>query len=447
MALITDHPTVKKLNENKTLSSRSKPKTKLDADWLRTICLNAGADDVGFVEIAREEISDQKDDILSSFPCTKTLISFVCKLNRENIRVPARSIANVEIHLVNDHTNNVARNIVGLLEKEQVMAINPAIGFPMEMDNWPEKTWVVSHKPIAVAAGLGKMGIHRSVIHPKYGSFILLGTVLIGAELDSYSKPLSYNPCIECKLCAYACPTGAISSDGYFNFANCLTHSYREFLGGFSDWVDNIVGSKNKKDYRKKFSDAETVSLWQSLTYGGNYKSVYCIAACPAGENVIGQFIDNRKKFVKDIIKPLHYKKETVYVIPGSDAEDYVTRRFPNKVIKKIGNGLRPKTIKGFLDALPLVFQRSQSENLETIYHFSFTGKEKHKATVIIKNKSVDVYYKHIEKPNIHIIADSNTWLKFLAKEKSMLWALFFFKIRIKGSPRLLLNFKKCFPL
>jgi hypothetical protein len=29
------------------------------------------------------------------------------------------------------------------------------MGFPMEMDRFPEKIWTVSHKPIAVAAGLG----------------------------------------------------------------------------------------------------------------------------------------------------------------------------------------------------------------------------------------------------------------------------------------------------
>ena len=29
-------------------------------------------------------------------------------------------------------------------------------------------------KPIAVEAGLGHMGIHRSVIHPRFGSFILV---------------------------------------------------------------------------------------------------------------------------------------------------------------------------------------------------------------------------------------------------------------------------------
>jgi len=52
----------------------------------------------------------------------------------------------------------------------------------MEQDRFPGKIWVVSHKPVAVAAGLGHMGIHRNVIHPKFGNFIVLGTVLIDAQ-------------------------------------------------------------------------------------------------------------------------------------------------------------------------------------------------------------------------------------------------------------------------
>jgi hypothetical protein len=54
--------------------------------------------------------------------------------------------------------------------------------------------WVVSHKPVAVAAGLGRMGIHRNVIHPRFGNFILLGTILIDAEVSRYDHPIDYNP-------------------------------------------------------------------------------------------------------------------------------------------------------------------------------------------------------------------------------------------------------------
>ena len=438
--------TTKTVQKEGHLSENQKKVKDIDTNWLHTICSEAGADDAGFVEIEREAISNQKSDILELFPYTKTLISFVCKLNRDNIRVPARSTANLEYHLVNEHTNNVARKIVAALEKERIRAVNPAIGFPMEMNRWPEKVWVISHKPIAVEAGLGKMGIHRSVIHPKYGSFVLLGTILINRSLTSYSKPLNYNPCIECKLCSVACPTGAISPDGHFSFANCLTHTYRELLGGFIDWTENIVESKSRKDYRKRVSDAETVSMWQSLTYGGSYKSVYCIAVCPAGEDVVTHFLEDKKEFIEKIVKPLQSKAEDIYVLPGSDAEDHVSKHFPGKKAKKIGNGLRPRTINGFLEALPLIFQRNKSEGVDTTYHFTFTGKEKMKATVIIRNKSVTVLSDHMETAQIHVTADSNTWLKFLAKERGIIWALFLRRIRVKGPLRLLQAFGRCFP-
>lgn len=445
MLQLDDHPTVKHFYETNNSHPR-RAATALDAERLRKFCLGAGADDVGFVEIDRSEIADQRNDILAVFPHTKTLLSFVCRMNREDIRSPARSVANLEFHHTGDHVNEVARKIVAALEEQGVRALNPAMGFPMEMDRWPAKFWVVSHKPVAVAAGLGQMGIHRNVIHPKFGSFILLGTVLLDAEVTAHDKPLDYNPCVECKLCVSACPVGAIGADGYFNFSACYTHNYREFMGGFTNWVEKIAESKSAQDYRRKVTDSETVSMWQSLSFEANYKSAYCMAACPAGGDVIGPFLMNRKEFLTDVVKPLQGKVETVYVVPGSDAEAYVPRRFPHKRTKRVSNGLRPHTIRGFLEGLPLVFQRQQSASLDAAYHFTFTGEEEAKATVLIRNQSLEVKDGHIGDADIQIAADSRTWLGILAKERSLVWALLRRKIRIKGSPRLLLAFGRCFP-
>ena len=231
---LDEHPTVRHFHEN--ADKRPACPTVLDAAGLRQLCLDCGADDAGLVEIGRPDLDNQRDDILRVFPPSKTLLSFVCRMNREPIRSPARSVANLEFHHTGDNINEVARKVVATLEKQGVRALNPAMGFPMEMDRFPGgKVWVVSHKPVAVAAGLGHMGIHRNVIHPKFGDFILLGTVLIDAEATAYDQPLSYNPCLECKLCVAACPVGAISPDGQFNFSACFRHNYREFMGGFTD--------------------------------------------------------------------------------------------------------------------------------------------------------------------------------------------------------------------
>ena len=206
------------------------------------MCLDAGADDVGFVDIDEPAMANQRKDVLTAFPRTKTLVSLVCRMNPESIRTPFRSVANLEFHHTTDEGNEVARRIVERLATLGVRALNPAAGFPMEMDRFPgDKIFVVSHKPVAVAAGLGHMGIHRNVIHARFGSFILLGTLLVDAEVTAYSRPIAYNPCLECKLCVAACPTGAISADGHVDFSACQTHNYREFMGGFTDWVEKIA--------------------------------------------------------------------------------------------------------------------------------------------------------------------------------------------------------------
>ncbi|MFQ5652119.1 MAG: SCP2 sterol-binding domain-containing protein [bacterium] len=427
-------------------TSRRAKDEPVDPNWLKEICLQAGADDIGFVELDRPEIADQKEDILTALPSTRTLLSFVCRLNREPIRSPARSVANLEFHHTGDQVNAVAHRIVAELEHSGIRAVNPAMGFPMEMDRWPGKLWVVSHKPVAVAAGLGRMGIHRNVIHPRFGNFILLGTILMEAEVRQYSQPIDFDPCLECKLCVAACPVGAISPEGYFNFSACYTHNYREFMGGFTDWVETIVASKNAKDYRGEVRDSESVSMWQSLSFGANYKAAYCMSVCPAGEDVIGPYLDDKRTFLKEVVHPLQKKEETVYVIPNSDAEAHVKRRFKSKRTKQVGNGLRPQSIRGFLNGLPLVFQPEQSRGMDTTYHFLFTGEEQTEATIRIQNKTLSVMPGEVGKADIHITADSRTWLRFLAKETNIVWALLRRKIRVKGSIQLLKAFGRCFP-
>lgn len=444
---LADHPTVRRFHENAGNRRGAEREGKLDAARLRQMCLNFGADDVGLVEIGRPALDDQRDDILRFFPPAKTLISFVCRMNREPIRSTARSAANLEFHHAGEAVNEVARKIVAALERDGIRAVNPAMGFPMEMDRFPGgKIWVVSHKPAAVAAGLGMMGVHRNVIHPKFGNFILLGTVLADAEATAYDQPIDYNPCLQCKLCVAACPVGAIYPDGGFNLSACYTHNYREFMGGFTDWVEQIASSKSATDYRTKVADTESASMWQSLSFGANYKAAYCLSVCPAGEDVIGPYLADKPAFLQEVVRPLAEKRETIYVVPGSDAEEHVSRRFPNKRTRRVGNGLRVRTIASFLRGLALTFQPGKSKGLNAVYHFAFTGREEQQATVIIQGGKLEVRDGLHGEAQLRVTADSETWLGFLAKERRLLWALLRRKIRIKGSPKLLVAFGKCFP-
>ena len=186
--------------------------------------------------------------------------------------------------------------------------------------------------------------------------------------------------------------------------------------------------------------------MWQSLAFGPNYKAAYCLAVCPAGDDVIGPFLTDRKAFLKDTVRPLTEKEETVYVIPGSDAEEHVARRFPRKKVKPVGSGIRSTSIVGFLFGLKLLFQPGKAAGLNAVYHFTFTGREEKQATVTIRDGTLQVQDGHQGEADLRVTADSETWLGFLAKERGLLWALLRRKIRVQGPPRLLLAFGKCFP-
>ncbi|WP_139251257.1 2Fe-2S iron-sulfur cluster-binding protein [Roseibium suaedae] len=444
---LEDHPTVRRLRETGAEDSKASERRPLDAEELRELALACGADDVGVVEIGRAELDPQRAEILRHYPWTRSLLSIVIKMAREPVRGTPRSVSNLEFHRAGHETNEVAARIVARLQDRGVRAVNPAMGFPMEMQQNPGNAiWIVSHKPVAVAAGLGRMGIHRNLIHPKFGNFVLLGTVLLDQEIGAVDEPIDFNPCLECNLCVAVCPVGAIKPDGEFNFQACFTHNYREFMGGFNDWVEQVADSRDAIDYRKRVNEPETASMWQSLTYGANYKSAYCMAVCPAGEDVIGPYLKDKASHRREILRPLQDRPETIYVVAGTDAEDVARRKWKNKIVKPVGNGMTPRTISGLLTFMPIVFQPEQSRGLNAVYHFTFTGAENRQATITVRDRKITIRDGLIGDADLRMTADSKTWLGFLAKEKNLFWALARRKIKISGNPKLLLAFGKCFP-
>jgi ferredoxin-NADP reductase/Fe-S-cluster-containing hydrogenase component 2 len=445
---LDEHPTVRRLSRHvQEVENQQPAQITLDGAWLRRLAVECGADDAGIVDLARPALDPQRDEILRNYPWTTSLLSFVLRMAREPVRGAPRSVANLEFHRAGHRVNEIGAAIVAQLEARGVRAVNPAMGFPMEMYQTPgHAIWVVSHKPVAVEAGLGHMGIHRNLIHPRYGNFVLLGTVLMECVASEYDHPIDYNPCLKCKLCVAACPVGAIGPDGSFNFSSCFTHNYREFLGGFTDWIEQVADARDARDYRRRINEPETASMWQSLTSGANYKSAYCLAVCPAGADVIGPYLQDKQRHLQEVVRPLQERAEPVYVVAGSDAEGVARRKFPHKTVKPVASGLRARTIAGLLNFMPYVFQPNQSRGLDATFHFTFTGAETRQATITITHRTLAIQDGLVGTPDVQVTADAKTWLGVLAKEKSLPLALLTRKIRLRGNPRLLLAFGKCFP-
>ena len=129
------------------------------------------------------------------------------------------------------------------------------------------------------------------------------------------------------------------------------------------------------------------------------------MAVCPAGEDVVGPFLENRQRHLTEVVKPLQERAEPVYVVPGSDAEAIAQRKFKNKTVKPVSSGLRPRSIAGLLSLIPHVFQPNQSRGLNATFHFSFTGTESREVTVTIRNGTIQVQDGLTGKPDMKNIA------------------------------------------
>ncbi|MEL6347930.1 MAG: SCP2 sterol-binding domain-containing protein [Myxococcota bacterium] len=441
MSFAEDHPTVRAVRRR---TSPAPPET-LDADWLRQIASDSGADDVAFVSLDAPGLEEEARHLRAAFPVAHTLISFVVRMNRESVRSPARSIANRTFHDAGERAQHTADRIARALEDLGVRALHPSMAFPMEMDNFPGRTWVISHKRVAEAAGLGKMGVHRNLIHPRFGNFVLLGTVAVDRPISEGARALDYTPCLGCNLCVSACPVGAVKPGGGFDFQACYTHNYREFMGGFLDVLGEIADAKDRDDLATRLPVSEGVSLWQSLTYGANYKAAYCMAVCPAGEDVIAPFLDDRRGYVKQIVQPLREKAEPVFVIRGSDAADHVQRRYPHKQPRFVRSTIQPQNIDGFLRFAHIAFQPRKSKDVTLRLHFTFTGASDRAATIDIRDRGIQVEDGHIGERDAHVTVDATTWLGIVSGRANPVWAVIRGKLKVNGPISVMKTFQGCF--
>jgi hypothetical protein len=165
---------------------------------------------------------------------------------------------------------------------------------------------------------------------------------------------------------------GAVQTDD-FDFFACLNHNYREFLFGFEDWVHTIAAAGSVDAYKSKFTTGESLSIWQSLSFGSNYKAAYCMSVCPAGDDVIGPYQHDRIKWRNEIVEPFKTKNEPIYVASGSRAER-VALRNPNKRVRYIDYRINVSTPANFALGIKHRFDTRRAVGAGVTVRFDFPG-------------------------------------------------------------------------
>jgi len=122
-------------------------------------------------------------------------------------RVPTRLYFH-HYRTLNALLDQTALKLSRFIEKQGFIALPiPA----SQIVDWQKQTAHLSHKKIALMAGIGWLGRNNLLVTQEFGSRFRLATILTNMPLKA-DKPLVYD-CGSCSMCVALCPANAIKEN------------------------------------------------------------------------------------------------------------------------------------------------------------------------------------------------------------------------------------------
>jgi epoxyqueuosine reductase len=157
---------------------------------------------------------------------------------------------------VNALLDDIALRITQFLQELGGVALPIPASQVLDKTEWSS---YLSHKAVAVAAGIGWQGKSLLLVNRAYGPRVRLATILTDLELVP-DQPVK-NLCALCSACADACPVGAIK-----NVPTELHYSVRDEALHFGRCVARVT------------ENSQIIPFVETLICG------VCIRACPFGQ-------------------------------------------------------------------------------------------------------------------------------------------------------------------
>jgi len=194
------------------------------ATALRRKAMELGAGLVGFTRVSDQALYEGHEAPYENAICIALPMD-----RREMSHVPQERAA-VEVMRA---YREVSRIAIALAEHIR------SLGWPAKAYGNPNSTEIL-HLPLAIAAGLGQLGKHGSLISKEYGSNFRLAAVLTDLPL-AYDEPVDIGVddlCLTCRRCVIDCPPDAIFEDKqwvrgtekwYVDFDKCVPYFVKTY--------------------------------------------------------------------------------------------------------------------------------------------------------------------------------------------------------------------------
>jgi ferredoxin len=420
-------------------------------------------DDVGVISVDDPALAHEREEILYVYPHARSLVCMIGEENKAAMQSRYLPSANNELYRCEERLWEMGRRTVKYVNALGGEGLTTTIGWPQEVgQRWADKIWPLSHKLVAQAAGLGVIGVSRNFLHPRFGAYCLIDTVVTNLEWPAHDQPIEWNPCLQCNLCVASCPTEAIKADGSFDFFACYNHTYRDSIPGFLDLVWDLA-ERRPRAFRKRWTDNEIAALWQALAFKVEYRCFNCVATCPAEiETAFHADRGTRRQYLDETLKPLTYARaveDEQFVIDSPAARERHDIppgdwRTPIDRTSRSARGvrlvqlrrIRTQSVDAMMRWMPQYFRAAEARGLAFTAQLLLSGSGGGEWVIRVGDERCEVRPGSADDPDLTVRMPAMLLLSIHRGEASPVWGLLTGRIRLRGRRRLFLLFPRLFP-